>query len=132
MRAYLLVAIITAVVSYLATWGVRYLAKRYDITPAIRARDVHKTPTPRIGGVAIFFAIVVGIIAAGSFGWFESVFRDPGPIWAIVGAGGLIVVVGLLDDLIELDWTAKMGGQIAAAWILLPAVCRLSHCRLVV
>ena len=118
MRAYLLVAIITAVVSYLATWGVRYLAKRYDITPAIRARDVHKTPTPRIGGVAIFFAIVVGIIAAGSFGWFESVFRDPGPIWAIVGAGGLIVVVGLLDDLIELDWTAKMGGKIAAAWIL--------------
>ena len=118
MRAYLLVALITAVISYLATWGVRFIAKKYDIHPAIRERDVHKQPTPRIGGVAIFFAIASGVVAAGSFGWFESIFRDPGPIWAILGAGALIVVVGLLDDLIELDWTAKMGGQVAAAWIL--------------
>lgn len=118
MRAYLLVALITAVISYLATWGVRFIAKKYDIHPAIRERDVHKQPTPRIGGVAIFIAIASGVLAAGSFGWFESIFRDPGPIWAILGAGALIVVVGLLDDLIELDWTAKMGGQVAAAWIL--------------
>lgn len=118
MRAYLLVALITAVVSYLATWGVRLLAKKYDIHPAIRERDVHKDPTPRIGGIALFVSIVAGIVAAGSFGWFESVFQNPGPIWAIVGAGGLIMVIGLLDDLIELDWTAKMGGQMAAAWIL--------------
>ena len=118
MRAYLLVALITAVISYLATWGVRFIAKKYDIHPAIRERDVHKQPTPRIGGVAIFIAIASGVVAAGSFGWFESIFRDPGPIWAILGAGALIVVVGLLDDLIELDWTAKMGGQVAAAWIL--------------
>ncbi|MDG1817147.1 MAG: MraY family glycosyltransferase, partial [Aquiluna sp.] len=101
-----------------ATWGVRFIAKKYDIHPAIRERDVHKQPTPRIGGVAIFIAIASGVVAAGSFGWFESIFRDPGPIWAILGAGALIVVVGLLDDLIELDWTAKMGGQVAAAWIL--------------
>jgi UDP-GlcNAc:undecaprenyl-phosphate GlcNAc-1-phosphate transferase len=106
------------VISYLATWGVRFIAKKYDIHPAIRERDVHKQPTPRIGGVAIFIAIASGVVAAGSFGWFESIFRDPGPIWAILGAGALIVVVGLLDDLIELDWTAKMGGQVAAAWIL--------------
>lgn len=118
MRAYLLVALITAVISYLATWGVRFIAKKYDIHPAIRERDVHKQPTPRIGGVAIFIAIASGVVAAGSLGWFESIFRDPGPIWAILGAGALIVVVGLLDDLIELDWTAKMGGQVAAAWIL--------------
>jgi UDP-GlcNAc:undecaprenyl-phosphate/decaprenyl-phosphate GlcNAc-1-phosphate transferase len=118
VRAYLLVALITAVISYLATWGVRFIAKKYDIHPAIRERDVHKQPTPRIGGVAIFIAIASGVVAAGSFGWFESIFRDPGPIWAILGAGALIVVVGLLDDLIELDWTAKMGGQVAAAWIL--------------
>ncbi len=118
MRAYLLVLLLSAIVTYLATWAVRYLAKRYNIHPAIRERDVHKSPIPRIGGVGMFFGLVAGVAAAGSFGWFESLFLDPGPIWAIVGASGLIIVIGLLDDLIELDWTAKMGGQMAAAWLL--------------
>ena len=118
MRAYFLVALITALVTYLSTWSVRFIAKKYNIHPAIRERDVHKTPIPRIGGLAMFAGLVVGLFAAGSFGWFESIFLDPRPILAIVGAGGLIVLIGLLDDLIELDWTAKMGGQMAAAWIL--------------
>jgi len=118
VRAYLLVAIITAVVTYLATWGVRFLAKRYSIHPAIRERDVHKSPTPRIGGIAMLFGLTVGLLTAASFGWFESIFLNPGPIWALLGAAGVIVVIGILDDLIELDWTAKMGGQMAAAWIL--------------
>jgi UDP-GlcNAc:undecaprenyl-phosphate GlcNAc-1-phosphate transferase len=114
----LLVALITALVTYLATWLVRYLAKRYNIAPAIRERDVHKSPTPRIGGVAMFLGLAAGFTAAGSFGWFDELFLDSGPIWSIVLAAGLIVVVGILDDLIELDWTAKMGGQMAAAWLI--------------
>jgi UDP-GlcNAc:undecaprenyl-phosphate/decaprenyl-phosphate GlcNAc-1-phosphate transferase len=118
VRAYFLVALITAIVTFVATWGVRSLAKRYNITPAIRDRDVHKSPTPRIGGLGMLIGLFAGFYAAGSFGWFEPIFTDPGPIWALIGAGGLIVVIGLLDDLIELDWTAKMGGQMAAAWIL--------------
>lgn len=118
MRAYLLVALFTAVVTYGATWGVRLLAQRFKIHPAIRDRDVHKIPTPRIGGLAMFLGLAAGLLVAGSFGWFDSIFVEPGPILAILGAGGLIVLIGLLDDLIDLDWTAKLGGQIAAAWIL--------------
>jgi UDP-GlcNAc:undecaprenyl-phosphate/decaprenyl-phosphate GlcNAc-1-phosphate transferase len=118
MRAYLLVALITGLVTFLATYLVRYLAKRFDIHPAIRERDVHKSPIPRIGGIGMFLGLLAGFAAAGSFGWFESIFLNPGPIWALLGAGGLIIVIGLLDDLIELDWTAKMGGQMGAAWIL--------------
>ena len=74
MRAYLLVALITALVTFASTWGVRYLAKRYNIHPAIRDRDVHKSPTPRIGGLGMLFGLFAGFYAAGSFGWFESIF----------------------------------------------------------
>jgi UDP-GlcNAc:undecaprenyl-phosphate/decaprenyl-phosphate GlcNAc-1-phosphate transferase len=118
VRAYFLVALFTALATYGATWGVRLVALRYKIHPAIRERDVHKLPTPRIGGLAMFLGLVAGLFVAGSFGWFESIFLDPAPILAILGAGGLIVLIGLLDDLIELDWTAKLGGQMAAAWLL--------------
>jgi UDP-GlcNAc:undecaprenyl-phosphate GlcNAc-1-phosphate transferase len=118
MRAYLLVALITALVTYLATWGVRLFAKKFNIQPAIRERDAHKAPTPRIGGLGMFIGLIAGLGAAASFGWFESIFLNPGPIWALLGASSVIILVGLLDDLIDLDWTAKMGGQVVAGWIL--------------
>jgi UDP-GlcNAc:undecaprenyl-phosphate GlcNAc-1-phosphate transferase len=118
MRAYFLVALLTALVTYLATWGVRWTAKRFNIHPAIRERDVHKSPTPRIGGIAMFLGLGAGVFASASFGWFDSIFVNPGPIWAVLAASAVIIVVGLLDDLVDLDWTAKMGGQMGAAWIL--------------
>ena len=118
MRAYFLVALLTALVTYLATWGVRWTARKFNIHPAIRERDVHKSPTPRIGGVAMFLGLGAGTLASASFGWFDSIFLNPGPIWAVLAASAVIIVVGLLDDLVELDWTAKMGGQMGAAWIL--------------
>ena len=118
MRAYFLVALITALVTYLATWAVRVGAKKYNIHPAIRERDVHKSPTPRIGGIAMFIGLVTGVWVAGNLGWFDSLYRDSGPLWSVVAASAVIIVVGLLDDLIELDWTAKMGGQLVAAWVL--------------
>ena len=118
MRAYFLVALITALVTYSSTWGVRFIAKRFSIAPAIRERDVHKSPTPRLGGIAMLLGLLAGFAAAGSFGWFEPLFLNSGPIWSIVLAAGLIVFVGILDDLIELDWAAKMGGQMAAAWLI--------------
>lgn len=118
MRAYFLIALITALVTYFATYAVRFVARKYNIHPAIRERDVHKSPTPRIGGVAMFIGLSAGMLSAANFGWFESIFINPGPLWAVLTASGVIIVVGLLDDLIELDWTAKMGGQMGAAWIL--------------
>ncbi len=66
----------------------------------------------------MFLGLGAGTLAAASFGWFDSIFLNPGPIWAVLGASAVIIVVGLLDDLVELDWTAKMGGQMGAAWIL--------------
>ena len=118
MRAYLLIALISAVVTLLATWLTARFAERYDIRPAVRARDQHTKPTPRIGGIGLFFGLIAGLLAAASFGWFESIFLDPGPILAIALAAAVIVIIGLLDDLIDLDWTAKLGGQLIAAAIL--------------
>ena len=119
MRAYLLLMAIAAVVTYLATFAVRKLADKYEIYPkAIRSRDMHTKPTARIGGVAMFIGFLVSIGIAAPIGWFEVVFADPGPIIAISIAAIIVMAIGFLDDLYDLDWTIKLAGQFLAAGVL--------------
>ena len=118
MRAYGLIALISAVVTYALTWVTLKISHKYKLYPQIRARDVHTKPTPRLGGVAMFAGFVVALSAAGLFGWFRSVFADPVQIVAIVIAAFMITLIGFLDDLYDLDWTLKLAGQFAVAGIL--------------
>ncbi|MFM6962740.1 MAG: glycosyltransferase family 4 protein [Micrococcales bacterium] len=118
MRAYLLVALISALVTYAATWVVLKLAHKYRIYPQIRARDVHTKPTPRLGGIAMFLGFSVALTIAALMGWFHSVFEDPSHVIAIAVAALLITAIGFFDDLYDLDWTIKLGGQLAVAGIL--------------
>ena len=115
MRAYLLIALVTALVTFGATWAALKIALKYKIYPEIRERDAHKVPTPRLGGIAMLVGLLVGTMTAASFGWFRSVFDAPVPIIAILASATFISILGLLDDLYDLDWTLKLAGQFIAA-----------------
>ena len=56
MKDYLFVLIIAAVVTYLLTPLVRQGAIALHAQHAARSRDVHKDPTPLLGGLAMWFA----------------------------------------------------------------------------
>ena len=118
MTSFVLVASVAAVVTALMSYIVLRLSRRWRLVPEVRARDVHETPTPRLGGIAMFFGIVVGFLVAGLQGEFESVFSAPRQVWAILAACALITVVGVLDDLLDLDWMVKLAAQLAAAGLL--------------
>lgn len=118
MRAYLLMMLIAAIVTFFGTFGVLKLAHKYKIYPQIRSRDVHTRPTPRLGGIAMFAGLVIAVVVAGFIGWFKSVYSDPSQIIAILIAALLITAIGFLDDLYDLDWTLKLAGQFAVAGIL--------------
>ncbi|MCU1412667.1 MAG: undecaprenyl-phosphate alpha-N-acetylglucosaminyl 1-phosphate transferase [Microbacteriaceae bacterium] len=94
------------------------LGMRYRLYPQIRARDVHKRPTPRLGGIAMFFGIVITFGVASLFGQFHLIFAKPGPIFAILGAALIVVLIGVADDIWDLDWTTKLAGQLIAAGLL--------------
>ena len=125
MRYYLLAMVIAAVVSFVLSVVVWRLGLRFKLYPSIRERDVHKTPTPRLGGVAMWAGVVVALLAAwfvfpliSGVDYFRLVFADPGPPLAILGAATIIVVIGVVDDLYDLDWMTKLAGQIIAAGVL--------------
>lgn len=118
MKQYLFVVLFTAVITFVLSWVVWRLSMRFKLYPGIRERDVHKTPTPRLGGIAMFVAVVAAFLASSQHPWFSIIWADPGPIIALLVATLVIVIVGVADDLWDLDWMIKLGAQFLAAGII--------------
>jgi len=118
VKFYLLTVILTAVATLACTWVVWRVGMRYKIYPAIRERDVHTTPKPRIGGVAMFLGILAAFALSSQVPYFDIVWQKPAVVWSILGAALLIVIVGVADDLWDLDWMIKLGAQFLAAGIV--------------
>ena len=62
----LLVALCSAVVTFLMSLVMWRVGVKYKLYPKIRERDVHTTPTPRLGGIAMFFGVVLGPVLFGA------------------------------------------------------------------
>ncbi|RVX47852.1 UDP-GlcNAc:undecaprenyl-phosphate GlcNAc-1-phosphate transferase [Nonomuraea polychroma] len=120
MREYLFMALISAAVTYLLVPLVRRFAIRIGAVPEVRARDVHTTPTPRLGGLAMYGGLVVGLLVAGQLTHTGKALTqtDANAVTALIVAGGLITITGFLDDWWGMDAFIKLGGQIAAAGVL--------------
>lgn len=95
---------VVALVSYTLTAGLRRYALARSIIDVPNARSSHSVPTPRGGGVAIVLAF---LLALPFLGWSHAVPYSA--LIAIGGSGGLIAVIGFMDD----------HGHIAARWRLL-------------
>ncbi len=92
---------------------------RFKLYPGIRERDVHKTPTPRLGGIAMFIGIMGALLVSKANEYFGTFWADPPKeVIAIAAATTLIVIVGVADDLWDLDWMIKLGAQFLAAGII--------------
>ena len=115
---YIAVTAVSAGVTFGLAWLTWRLSTRYRLYPRIRERDVHTRPTPRLGGAAMFLGIVAAFVVASFIPQLSLVFADRGPVLGLLGAALLIVLVGVADDLWDLDWLTKLAGQIIAAGIL--------------
>jgi UDP-GlcNAc:undecaprenyl-phosphate GlcNAc-1-phosphate transferase len=119
VREYLLVFLVAGVVSYLLCVFARELAIRSGAVARVRDRDVHATPIPYFGGVAMLGGLGAGLLMAHHLPFLSTsqptVFHDAGVV--LIG-GAMICAVGVVDDLIELDALTKLGGQIVAAGFL--------------
>jgi UDP-GlcNAc:undecaprenyl-phosphate GlcNAc-1-phosphate transferase len=122
MGLFLLLALISAVVTFGASIVVYKVSHKYRLYPKIRERDVHTRPTPRLGGIAMFLGIMVAFgvsyLIAAQFAPLRLVFSNPTQILAILGAALLIVLLGVADDLWDLDWMTKLAGQFIAAGLV--------------
>ncbi|MFF7314404.1 MraY family glycosyltransferase [Streptomyces sp. NPDC008137] len=119
MREYLLTLCITAAVTYLLTGPVRKFAIVAGAMPEIRARDVHREPTPRLGGIAMFFGLCAGLLVADHLTNLNQVFTTSNEPRALLSGAALIWLMGVLDDKFELGALIKLGGQMIAAGVMI-------------
>ncbi|MGW5119005.1 MraY family glycosyltransferase [Streptomyces noursei] len=117
VREYLLTLCVTAAVTYLLTGPVRKFAIAAGAVPEIRARDVHREPTPRLGGIAMFGGLCAGLLVAAHLTNLKSVFETNEPR-ALLSGAALIWILGVLDDKWGVDALVKLGGQMIAAGVM--------------
>lgn len=118
MRVYLLLLVIAAAVTYLLTPLARWAAFRVGAITAVRERDVHLAPTPRMGGVAMLAGIAVALVFGSRMPFLEGVFTTTDTAWAILGGATLVTLLGVADDIWDLDWITKLVGQVLAAGLM--------------
>ncbi|MHB1287812.1 MraY family glycosyltransferase [Georgenia sp.] len=118
MRVYLLVLLVAAAVTYLATPLARRLAHATRALTPVRARDVHTVPTPRLGGVAMLAGFAVAMLVASRIPYLYEVFHETSVAWAILGGATLVGLLGVADDIWDLDWMTKLAGQVLAAGLM--------------
>ena len=118
MKQYLFTILLTGALSLALSWAVWQLSLRFKLYPGIRERDVHTTPTPRLGGIAMYIAIMCGIAASAANPYFAILWQNPQAIISVVVAASLTVVVGVADDMWDLDWMIKLAAQFLAAGII--------------
>ncbi|MEU4201596.1 MraY family glycosyltransferase [Streptomyces sp. NPDC026294] len=118
VREYLLTLCVTAAVTYLLTGPVRKFAIAAGAMPEIRARDVHREPTPRLGGIAMFGGLCAGLLVAAHLSNLKSVFEHSNEPRALLSGAALIWVLGVLDDKWGVDALVKLGGQMIAAGVM--------------
>jgi UDP-GlcNAc:undecaprenyl-phosphate/decaprenyl-phosphate GlcNAc-1-phosphate transferase len=118
VRSYLLVMVVAAAVTYLATPAVRRLAERIGAMTPVRDRDVHSVPTPRLGGLAMLAGLGASFLVATQVPFLSAIFTASRGAWAILAAGALVCLIGAVDDVWGLDPLTRLAGQVLAGGLM--------------
>ena len=118
MREYILCLVAAAAVTYLLTPLARELAKKWKVMAPVRDRDVHDTPTPLLGGLAMVGGLLAGGILASKLPMMSAVFDSRRTPLALLSGVAIIVALGVIDDKWGLDAPTKLAGQVLAAGVM--------------
>lgn len=111
MRAFLVVFLIAMTVTLAGIPWVRRAAIAMGLVDLPSQRKAHRTPTPLLGGAAIFIGAIIGVLLI--YG------GNPQPtVIGVVLAASVVALTGLIDDYRPLPAWAKLGGQLLGFLIL--------------
>ncbi len=111
MLAFIVIFLIALTTTSVSIPWVRRAALALGFVDAPSARKSHQTPTPLLGGAAIFLGAIIGII----------IYYRGNPQPTVIGvmlATSVVALMGLIDDYRPLPAWVKLSGQILGFFIL--------------
>ncbi len=131
---YALLIAVAASVTLAVTPFVRRLGLVAGAVAKPGGRNVHEGEIPRIGGVAIFAGVLSALLVQWTgesfLGWEGYLLQGTGGAGRALGIfAGITVMflVGVVDDLVDLNPGAKLAGQVVAAGIVVWAGLRIAY-----
>jgi UDP-GlcNAc:undecaprenyl-phosphate GlcNAc-1-phosphate transferase len=115
---YITVFAVAAVVTFLLTFVMRWVAPRIGAVAAPGPRSVHTQTLPSLGGAAMFAGFLVAIAVASRMTQFREMFDDNSEPLGLLLAGAVMFVVGAIDDLRPVSPPAKLAGQVLSGSVL--------------
>ena len=117
MKFYLLVFLVACALTYISVPLVRQFALATGTLAPVRERDVHQFPTPRLGGVAMGLGFLAAMGLAWHLPYLAPAVNTGAGRGLLVGAA-LICLLGVVDDIWDLDWYTKLAGQVLIAGLM--------------
>jgi UDP-GlcNAc:undecaprenyl-phosphate/decaprenyl-phosphate GlcNAc-1-phosphate transferase len=119
VSAYLIVFLAASSTTFLLTPLVRRAVVRVGGVDVPNDRKVHPTPTPTMGGLAMYGGLLVGLLVSRILPFFKVMnLASPEPLATLVTAT-LIVALGVVDDKRGISALTKFTGQIFVVGILI-------------
>lgn len=113
--------VVAFLITFTATPIVKFLAYKWGAVDVPKDdRRVHKKPIPRLGGLAIFYGFIVSVFC---FADISTEFRG------ILTGACVIVVLGIFDDIFDINPAAKLAVQIFAALVAVNCGVRIDILR---
>ncbi len=108
--------VVALIFSLVLTPAAQWLGNRLGAVDLPLARNIHSTPIPRSGGLAIFLSFILALIAVSYLPSqiTEHLSMDRLRSFALLG-GVIVFGVGFFDDFHRLNYRIKLAGQILAA-----------------
>jgi UDP-GlcNAc:undecaprenyl-phosphate GlcNAc-1-phosphate transferase len=106
--------LVAAAVSALLTPLTMRVARAVGAIDEPRERGLSESPTPLLGGLAIFAGTLVAALV-----WLPAGYASEHQLWhGVLLAAAVITLVGAIDDRFELPPVVKLAGQLVAAVIV--------------
>jgi UDP-GlcNAc:undecaprenyl-phosphate GlcNAc-1-phosphate transferase len=109
-QRWLYIFLVSLIFSMTSTPVARWLGFSLRVMDYPGDRRIHQLPTPRLGGLAVFFGFILAVLA-------NMVLPDQ--IVVVLFTGILMLVVGIMDDTWELPAWTKLVTQLVASGIVI-------------
>ena len=114
---WLYILLVSYLVATALTPLIRRMAIRIGAVDHPSLRKIHESSTPRLGGVAVYLAFLIAILA-NTAGLAAPLVLNEGMLGVLAG-GTLLLLIGVRDDIRPVPATVKLVVQIVAAAIVI-------------